>query len=219
MQQPLLWGERVRGRSLVWTPDANWFINDPLGPVPHCHDNATEIGFIAQGSMEVEVGGSKRVYSAGDLLLMPPDKFHSYWFRGKDPVCFFVLVAPNHKYARFRTKDFPPGAHEGDCPYANVFMDDRLPSDRHFQCQKHTLASGAAEDDMSLDLKDRVIYVLSGTARLQSNTLSGPLSPHQYQYIPATVRHRISNPGYEPLVYLSFIITDPFTEHGTEIIE
>ena len=31
-----------------------------------------------------------------------------------------------------------------------------------------------------------------------------------------TVRHEISNAGYEPLVYMSFIVTDPYTAHSTE---
>lgn len=219
MEQPLIWAERCRGRSLAWTPDANWFVNDPLGPVPHSHDDATEIALIAQGNMEILVGGSKRVYGPGDLILMPPDKFHNYWFKGSDTVCLFVVVAPNHKQARFRTQDFPPGAHEGDAPFANVFGDAPLPANQHFDCQRVVLPPGTSGPENVLNLKDRVIYVLSGTAMLRLNTLTGPLTPHQYQHIPATVRHQISNPGYEPLVYLDLVITDPMTEHGTELIK
>lgn len=216
MEQPLLWAERCRGRSLVWTPEANWFINDPLGPVPHTHDDASEIVFLAQGSMEIEVGASKRLYKPGDFLLMPPNKFHNYWFKGEDPVCLFVVVAPNHKYHRFRTKDFPAGAHEGDAPYANVWESSQLPSDEYFLCERKTLAPGASEALTALPLKDRVLYILKGTAHLTVGTLAGTLAANQYQYIPATVRHQISNPGFEPLHYFSLTITDPFTAHGTE---
>ena len=36
-----------------------------------------------------------------------------------------------------------------------------------------------------------------------------------YVHIPGTTPHQIRNAGYEPLVYISLIITDPFTAHGT----
>jgi quercetin dioxygenase-like cupin family protein len=215
MAQPLIWAERCRGRGLVWTPDANWFINDPLDPEPHSHDDATEILFMAQGSMEILVGGSKRVYHAGDLILMPPDKFHNYWFKGDETVCLFVGVAPNHKYHRRRIKNFRPGAHEGDAPYANAFETDQLPSDQHFQSERITLNPGQSEGAKVYDLQERIVYILSGTATLKLGTLSGALAPHQYQHIPATTRHEMSNSGFEPLVYMSFVITDPYTAQGT----
>jgi mannose-6-phosphate isomerase-like protein (cupin superfamily) len=216
MNQPLIWAERCRGRSLVWTPDAAWFINDPLGPVPHYHDDATEIAYMAQGQLEIEIGGVKRLYGPGDFILMPPYKYHNYWFKGSDTVCFFVAVAPNHKYKRFTTKGFQPEHYTGDAPYANVYKDEPLPSDHHFGCEKVTLAPGAAETPAYHELKDRIIYIVSGAAHLRLNTLSGPLAANQYQHIPATTHHQISNPGYEPLVYISMVITDPYTAHGTE---
>lgn len=219
MNQPLIWGERCRGRSLAWTREAHWFINDPLGPVPHSHDDATEIAYLAQGSLEIEVGGSKRVYHTGDLILMPPDKFHNYWLAGEETVCLFVLVAPNHKFSRFRTTDFAPGVHEGDALYGNVFRAGALPSNQHITSQLHELAPGASEGGQNYPLKDRVIYVVEGTAHVRLNSLSGPLAAHQYQYLPATNWHEISNPGYTPLRYLSFIATDPATEHGTELVK
>ena len=108
MNQPRMLAERCRGLPLIWTPDVNWFNNDWLGPTPHVHDDATEIGFLAQGSLEIEVGGSKRVYKQGDFIMMPPNKYHNYWFKGSETACFFVVVAPNHKYKRLRDKDFTP---------------------------------------------------------------------------------------------------------------
>ena len=215
MAQPRMLAERCRGLPLIWTPDVKWFNNDWLGPTPHVHDDATEIAYMAQGSLEIEVGGSKRLYSAGDLLLMPPKKYHNYWFAGTEPVCFFVVVAPNHKYNRLRAKDFTPDSFEGDAPYANVWGDDPLPSNEHFLCERVTLAPGEAEAPRTLPLQDRVLYVVSGTAHVQANTLAGPLAPNQYLHLPATTPHQIRNAGFEPLLCLSFIITDPFTAHGT----
>ena len=216
MKQPLIWGERTRGRGLVWTAESDWFINDPLGHKPHLHEDAGEILFLAQGSMEIEAGGTKRVYQAGDFLLVPTDKYHDYWFRGDATVCLFVVVAPNHKHRRWKTSNFPQEAHEGEIQVVNVYTDDELPSDEFFTCAKTTLSPGESDDITYLELQDRIIYVLEGSAQLTVNTLAGPLAPHQYQYIPATCEHEIHNSGYMPLTYISLIITDPMTAQGTE---
>ena len=219
MRQQLIWGERVRGRSLVWTKDADWFINDPLGHRPHSHEDASEILFLAQGSMEIEIGATKAVYRPGDFLLVPPDKYHDYWLAGDQDVCLFVVVAPNHKYRRWKTSDFAPEEHQGAAELANVFDTDALPSNEHFLCEKITLPPGARDSVTYCELQDRIVYVLSGTAQVTVNTLSGPLAAHQYQYIPATCPHEISNRGYHPLTYISMTITDPFTAQGTELVK
>ena len=215
MAQPRMLAERCRGLPLIWTPDVQWFNNDWLGPTPHVHDDATEIAYLAQGCLEIEIGGSKRVYQPGDFILMPPKKYHNYWFAGSEPVCFFVVVAPNHKYNRLRAKDFTPNSFEGDAPFANVFGGEPLPSNEHFLVERMTLLPGETEGPRRLDLQDRVVYVVSGTAHAQVNTLAGGLAANQYVHIPATTPHQISNPGFEPLLALSLIITDPFTAHGT----
>ena len=64
-----------------------------------------------------------------------------------------------------------------------------------------------------LDVQDRVIYVVSGTAQVQVNTLVVGWQPIAIMHIPATTPHQITNAGFEPLVYMSLIITDPV--HGT----
>ncbi len=215
MAQPRMLAERCRGLPLIWTPDVKWFNNDWLGPTPHVHDDATEIAFLAQGSLEIEIGGSKRVYGPGDFILMPPGKYHNYWFSGSEPVCFFVAVAPNHKYNRLRAKDFTPDNFEGDAPHANVFAGEALPGNEHFNCERKTLAAGESEPPGQLDVQDRILYVVSGTAQMTVNRLAGGLAANNYLHIPATTPHQISNGGFEPLMYISLIITDPFTAHGT----
>lgn len=219
IQQPKILSERCRGLALIWTPDVNWFNNDWLGPVPHLHDDATEIGFLAQGQLEIEIGGSKRVYGPGDFMIMPPNKYHNYWFKGDETACFFVAVGPNHKYRRLRHDGFVPENHEGEAPYANVFSNDTLPSNEHFTCEKVVLQPGEAGEVTKLGNQDRIIYIVAGTAALRLNTLSGTLAANQYQYIPATTPHQLSNPGFEPLIYISMIITDPETAHGANIEE
>ena len=215
MAQPRMLAERCRGLPLIWTPDVRWFNNDWLGPTPHVHDDATEFAYLAQGSLEIEIGGSKRIYKAGDVMLMPPKKYHNYWFSGSEPVCFFVVVAPNHKYNRLRTKDFTPDSFEGEAPFANVFDSSALPSNENFLCERVTLAPGESGPEQRLDLQDRVVYVVSGAAQARVALLSGGLVANQYVHIPATTTHEMRNMGYEPLVYLSLTITDPFTAHGT----
>jgi len=217
MAQPRMLAERCRGLPLIWTPDVNWFNNDWLGPTPHVHDDATEIAFLAQGSLEIQVGASKRVYNAGDFIMMPPNKYHNYWFKGSETACFFVVVAPNHKYKRLRDKDFTPDNFEGDAPFANVFGNDPLPSNEHFLCEKVTLQPGESESERVFDLKDRVIYIVSGAAQVRLNQLAGGLAANRYVHIPATTPHEIRSAGFEPLVFISLIITDPFTAHGTVI--
>lgn len=215
MEQPRILAERCRGLPLIWTPDVNWFNNDWLGPTPHVHDDATEIAFMAQGSLEIEIGGSKRVYKQGDFVIMPPKKYHNYWFKGTDPVCFFVVVGPNHKYNRLRHKDFTPDCYEGDAPYGSIYDDAPLPSNEHFQVEKVVLQPGESAPQTQLPLQDRVIYIVSGTAQVTVNRLSGGLAANNYLHIPATTPHEIRNNGFEPLMLISLIITDPFTAHGT----
>jgi len=217
--QPAMLAERVRGLALMWSPGNTWFDNDWLGPTPHAHDDATEIGYMAQGQLEIEVGGSKRVYGPGDFIIMPPNKYHNYWFACEDTVCFFVAVGPNHKFRRLRTKDFTPDYHEGDAPHANVFSDDPLPSNEHFEVAKVTLAPGETGNAAFFQRRDRIIYVISGTAQIQMQSLGGTLAANRYVHIPATTPHQIRNAGYDPLVFLSLIVTDPDTAHGTEIRE
>ena len=100
-------------------------------------------------------------------------------------------------------------------PYANVLGEAPLPSDSHFACERVTLAPGESEGPRQLDLQDRIVYVVSGTATMQANRLAGGLAANNYLHLPATTPHQISNGGYEPLVFISLIVTDPFTAHGT----
>ena len=219
VQQPRILAERCRGLPLIWTPDVNWFNNDWLDPAPHLHDDATEIGFLAQGQLEIEIGGSKRVYGPGDFMIMPPNKYHNYWFKGDDTVCFFVAVGPNHKYKRLRHDGFTPENHEGDAPFANVFESDTLPSNEHFDCKKVTLQPGESEGLQQFETQDRIVYVVRGVGQFQMNTLNGTLAANQYQHIPATTPHQMRNIGYEPLIYISMIVTDPETVHGANMEE
>ncbi len=209
MKQPLIWTERIRSRALVWTPDANWFINDPLGPLPHAHKDASEIIYIAAGQMDIQVGHSKQRVGPGDLLFMPPNKYHNYWLVGDETVCLYVLVTPNHKYNRWQYKDFVPDAFEGLAPVANAFRDELMPSDERISVNVRTLPPGGATEVEALDKREKMIYVLEGQASIQIERLSGLMGPNDYQHVPASHQHRIANVGSQPLRYFEFVCFDP----------
>jgi mannose-6-phosphate isomerase-like protein (cupin superfamily) len=128
-------------------------------------------------------------------------------------------VGPNHKYKRLRHDGFVQENHEGDAPYANVYESDTLPSNEHFEVQKVTLLPGEKELPHYVVNRDRIIYIVSGTAGLQMNTLSGSLAANQYQHIPASTPHQVSNAGFTPLIYISMIVTDPETVRGANMEE
>jgi quercetin dioxygenase-like cupin family protein len=212
MKQPLVWTERIRSRALVWTPEANWFINDPLAPLPHCHPDASEIIYIAAGQMDIQVGESKQRVGPGELLFMPPDRYHNYWFVGEETVCLYVLVVPNHKYARWQYKDFKPGAFEGHAPMKSAFAPDAtvsMPSDERIVTNVRVLDVGESTDWMYEQLKEKMIYVLDGEMKIEIEKLSGSLTPNDYQHVPNQHHHRISNIGRMPLRYFEYICFDP----------
>jgi mannose-6-phosphate isomerase-like protein (cupin superfamily) len=212
MKQPLIWTERIRSRALVWTPDAHWFINDPLGPLPHAHDDASEIIYIAAGQMDIQVGASKQRVGPGELLFMPPDRYHNYWLVGDETVCLYVLVVPNHKHARWRYKDFKPGAFEGHASLKSAFAPDAtesMPSDERIATHVRVLPAGEATGVMVESVKEKMIYILDGEAGIEIERLSGAMRPNDYQHVPATHRHRIINTGATPLRYFEFVCFDP----------
>lgn len=209
MKQPLIWTERIRSRALVWTPDAHWFINDPLGPLPHAHDDATEIIYIAAGQMDIQVGESKQRVGPGDLLFMPPDRYHNYWLVGDETACMYVLVTPNHKQARWRYKDFKPGAFEGHAPVANAFLGAPMPSDERISVNVRELAPGADSGRSVESVREKMIYVLEGNAEIVIERMRGPLKPNDYQHVPATHHHCIVNAGDTPFKYFEFVCFDP----------
>ncbi len=209
MQQPMIWTERIRSRALVWTPDAHWFINDPLGRLPHSHDDASEILFMAAGQLDILIGATRQRYGPGDLVMLPPDTYHNYWFAGDEAACLFVVVTPNHKSARWRYKNFTPEAHGRSAQVANVLHDESMPSDERITTNVVRLAPGEASDGAPETQREKVLYVLEGRAAIQVGRLHGEMGAGEYQHIPVTTPHRVANPGREPLRYLEFVCFDP----------
>src|SRR6516165_3625312 len=114
---------------------------------------------------------------------MPPDRFHNYWLVGDETVCMYVLVVPNHKYARWRYKDFKPGAFEGHAPMANVFAGDRMPADERITPKVHTLAPGEATALSMESVREKMLYVLEGDATIEIERMRGEMHPNDYQHI------------------------------------
>jgi mannose-6-phosphate isomerase-like protein (cupin superfamily) len=209
MEQPLIWTERIRSRALVWTPGADWFINDPLGHQAHLHQEASEIIYMAAGRMEILVGGTRHRVGPGDLLFMPPDKYQDYWLLGDDTVCLYVLVVPNLKHSRWKYKGFPPEAFEGGGVVADAFGDGPMPSDERIGVNLHLLAPGQTADFAVETHREKMIYVLDGRAQIQIDRLRGTMGPNDYQHVPATHRHQIANVGADSLRFIEFVCFDP----------
>lgn len=199
--QPVWWTEAQRSRPLFWPPEAGWFVNDPPGPRPHSHDDASEIYLIAAGRAVVQVGTERREVEAGDLVFIPPDAYHMVWRAGDGPLCLYALVAPNHVHNKWRFENFPPVAWERRMTVAKVAGPGPLPSDENIRCEAVRLGP---EDVIGFGPEaglERVFYVLEGKVGAEFHRFSGVLGPHDLVMVPAGVELRVqSGPGEQALV-------------------
>ncbi len=206
-RQPPIRSERARAAPLVWFPGADWFDMPWSGPTPHLHDQATEIGYLASGSLELEVGASTRTLSPGDFVIIPPDRHHSCRLVGDAIACLFIAVAPDHRHQRLRQQGFQSVNYDGGAPCANLAGDDPLPANEHFQADRVVVAAGAALPPAIDPLHERILYVVAGAAAVRIGPLAGTLATNRYAHIPAATPHELSNAGPDALVLLSLVVT------------
>jgi mannose-6-phosphate isomerase-like protein (cupin superfamily) len=94
----------------------------------------------------------------------------------------------------------------------SAFTEDSLremPSDERIGTNVRVLAAGADTGEMYEQVKEKMIYVLAGEARIDIEKVSGTLKANDYQHVPSQHRHRITNVGRTPLRYFEFICFDP----------
>jgi quercetin dioxygenase-like cupin family protein len=197
--QTTIWTERQRGRALYWPAGEGWFANDPLGPHPHTHPDASEIYLVAQGTLELTVGREELVMTAGDYCLIPPDTFHHPRNGGRDDLGLFVVVAPNWRDRRWKPEGFSEPDFLGVAAVGSTAGPGPLPGDRNIAA-----AVVAAPSEESCDpLRERAIYVLAGEVEVEIGPLAGRLAEHEYVHVPAGARHTLRDAGDGPARILS----------------
>jgi len=209
-QQTLWWSERYRSRGLLWPADADWFANDPLGPMPHTHPNASEIFFLATGSLQLTVGSDVLTLEPGDFVLVPPDTYHEPLNVGGTDLCVLVVVAPNWRDERWKPSGFVDSDYAGKAQLAGTAAPGPLPSDELIESQVVELAPGQSLEVESRPDADRLVYVLEGVAHFTLEHLSGEVRSHQFVNVMAGARHQVANHSERPMRYLSC-----WTAYGT----
>jgi len=214
-EQQNFWTERVRGGALIWPAGADWFANDPLGPLPHSHPDASEIYFVAEGTLEATIGGESLELSAGDLCLIPPDTFHDPRGTAGTSLGLFCVVGPNWRDRRWQTEDTSVDGYDRSLVWS-VEGDGPPPADDLLVAERLELALGEAEEHGVVRGRERVLYVLAGRMALTIDNLAGEFGPHQYAHVGSNTRHRVANAGKEALVCLSVWAIDPAGDAGVE---
>jgi mannose-6-phosphate isomerase-like protein (cupin superfamily) len=195
--QALLWTERLRGRALWWPAGAEWFVNDPLGEMPHTHPRASELYFVAAGALDLTVGRDQVRVEAGETCMIPPDTFHNPRNGGAGDLCLFVIVAPNWRGERWKPDGFVDSDYEGAPTLGSVAADDVLLADERLRVEALTVGPGA-RDALGDRPAERVVYCLEGRLDVSVEHLGGTLGPHEYVHIPAGAAHRIAGAAGAP---------------------
>jgi mannose-6-phosphate isomerase-like protein (cupin superfamily) len=187
--QPLLWTERLRGRALWWPKGADWFANDPLGPLPHTHPRASELYFVVSGRLDLTVGRTELVLDVGQACLIPPDTFHAPVNRAAEDLCLFVVVAPNWREARWKPEGFTEADYVGVPVVAPPRARGVLVQDEQLHVEVLELTPGAPCAPPPRPGVERVLYCLEGVLGLAVERLEGRLGPHEYAAVPAQAPH------------------------------
>ncbi len=174
--QPLWWSERQRSRPLLWPGGADWFVNDPLGPLPHTHPGASEFYLLVAGTLDVTVGSTEITLTTGDLCLIPPDTFHHPRNQTAHDVRMLALVSPNVKHRRWKTAPFAPSDFVGVPTVARVHDTDDLPGDPRLRAVTRRLRAGQEWAHTNPDA-DTTVWVIDGRVDVTVGPLSGPVAP------------------------------------------
>lgn len=91
-------------------------INEGDGPPPHIHENGSELFYILEGEVDVEVGDNKERLKPGGCAFVPPNTRHFYKKVGPGPHRMLLIYSPAGFAGFFRemgrsmptAKDFDP---------------------------------------------------------------------------------------------------------------
>ncbi len=91
----------VRLRLLAQSPDQPIAITDSTvppgfpGPVRHRHASMTDIFYVLEGELALDLEGDWRILGPGSFVLVPPGVIHTFANRGSVPARFLNIYQPS----------------------------------------------------------------------------------------------------------------------------
>ncbi len=107
----------VRLRLLAQSPDQPIAITDNTvppgfpGPVRHRHARMTDIFYVLEGELAIELEGEWHILDPGSFVLVPPGVIHTFANRGTVPARFLNIYQPsgNEQYLKEAVKRMVEG--------------------------------------------------------------------------------------------------------------
>ena len=90
----------LRLRMLAQSPDQPMAVTDNTvppgfpGPVRHRHAQMTDIFYVLEGELTLDLAGEQRVLGPGAFVLVPPGVIHTFANPGPAPVRFLDIFQP-----------------------------------------------------------------------------------------------------------------------------
>ncbi len=90
----------LRLRVLAQSPDQPLAIMDSVvppgfaGPVRHRHARMTDIFYVLEGQLTLDLAGERHLLGPGSFVLVPPGVIHTFANPGSAPVRFLEIMQP-----------------------------------------------------------------------------------------------------------------------------
>lgn len=182
--------EDLRAGGLVWPKGAKGLFGDPLGPVMHAHDGASEVFYFLEGRCRFEVGNLAYEVGPGDFVYVPPEVPHNLWNIGDGDMWVFFTVGPNVVGNKWRTTGF---GMEGWDDRVKIVRNPGpatvLPGDELVGSHVRRVSG---KETLTRSGSDSVYLVLSGSVRARVGKLEGELGERDYIVVPMGVAHSLS---------------------------
>ena len=178
----------------MWPKGGRGLIGDPLGPVLHLHDGASEIFYFPAGKCRLEIGNSEAFFGPGDFVMIPPEVPHNLWNAGEEDLLVFWVVAPNLVHNKWRTTNFPPGAMDRSALPGHVERGADLPDDKNIRIRLLALRE-SAHRSRTAENQESIIYVTEGQADVTVGRLAGRLLAHEFVHVPVGTPYSVAAAG------------------------
>ena len=182
--------ERQRGGAAAWPRGHRGLIGDPLGPILHLHDGASEVFYFLAGRCRLEIGNAEAFFGPGDFVLIPPEVPHNLWNAADEDLLVFWIVAPNVVNNKWRTTDFPPEGNDKRAPRGRVDPGVDLPSDKNILSRLLTLGQSPYRA-RTAESQETIIYVTQGESNVTVGRLSGKLRRNEFVHVPVGTPYSI----------------------------